>query len=122
MREARRHSGALFFGIAEEDGELLDSGHGDVAPVIPREQGLRSRQRSGATAGSRWPTLPLRSRKNIADAMVVDGLNCAVQMPLTSEATGRDSWKKLFDIESQASMRGKSGEVKKEEALLHSPR
>jgi hypothetical protein len=39
-----------------------------------------------------------------------------------SEAIGRDSWTKLFGIESQASMRGKSGEVKKEEALLHSPR
>ena len=38
--EAGRHRGGLFLGFAEEDGEHLDGRHGDVSPVITRQEGL----------------------------------------------------------------------------------
>lgn len=34
VRETRRDGGALFFGFGEEDRELFDGGHGDIASVI----------------------------------------------------------------------------------------
>jgi hypothetical protein len=40
--EARRHGGAVFFGLAEQHGELLDGGHGDVAAVVARQKGLQA--------------------------------------------------------------------------------
>lgn len=33
--------GAFFFGFREEDGEFLDGRHGNVAPVVPGEEGLK---------------------------------------------------------------------------------
>ena len=40
VREAGRHRRGFFFGFAEEDGEHFDGGHGDVSPVITRQEGL----------------------------------------------------------------------------------
>lgn len=34
MRETRRHSGAFFFGVTEEDGEFLDGGHRNVSAIV----------------------------------------------------------------------------------------
>lgn len=34
VRETGRDGRAFFFGFGEEDGELLDGGHGDVAAVV----------------------------------------------------------------------------------------
>lgn len=70
MREAWRYRRALFLGIAEEDWELLDGGHGNVAPIIPRKEGLQAINNPRVLVAPSWPTLPFRSRKNIADAMV----------------------------------------------------
>lgn len=40
MRETGRYGGTLFLGIAEEDGELLDSGHRDVPAIVAGQKGL----------------------------------------------------------------------------------
>jgi len=40
MREARRHSRAFFFSFEEEDRELFDSRHRDIAPIISSKEGL----------------------------------------------------------------------------------
>ena len=40
MREAGRYGRALFFGFAQEDGEILDRGHGDVPAVVAGQEGL----------------------------------------------------------------------------------
>lgn len=40
MGETWRYGGAFFFGFAEENGELLDGRHGDVAPIVSRKKGL----------------------------------------------------------------------------------
>ena len=40
VRETWRYGRGLFFGFTEEDGELLDGGHGDIAPIISGKQGL----------------------------------------------------------------------------------
>lgn len=90
MRETRSDCGTFFFGITEEEGEFLDGGHGNVSTVVAGQKGLRnahqatvSRQFSSQSyiskpmlqetgRGNRRSelTLPLRSRKNKADAMV----------------------------------------------------
>lgn len=93
MRETRSDCGTFFFGITEEEGEFLDGGHGNVSTVVAGQKGLRnahqakvSRQFSShpyiskpmlrETGRGNWIselTLPLRSRKNKADAMVWKG-------------------------------------------------
>lgn len=40
--EAGRDSRAFFFGFGEEDWELFDGGHGDIASVIASKKGLKS--------------------------------------------------------------------------------
>lgn len=40
MRETRRDGGTFFFGFAEEEGEFLDCGHGNVSTVIAGQKGL----------------------------------------------------------------------------------
>jgi hypothetical protein len=40
VREAGRDGGAFFFGVAKEDRELLDCGHGDVSAVVAGQKGL----------------------------------------------------------------------------------
>lgn len=67
------HGGAFFFGFGEEDGEFLDGGHGDVAAVVAGEEGLEEVVSGFARGlgGMEGLALPLRSRKNMAEAMVV---------------------------------------------------
>lgn len=74
MRETRRDGGTFFFGFAEEEGEFLDCGHGNVSTVIAGQKGLAvvsvaitERQ---CNMGIEH-TLPFKSRKNRADAMVL---------------------------------------------------
>lgn len=38
--EAWWDSRALFFGLAQQDRELLDGRHGNVSPVVARQKGL----------------------------------------------------------------------------------
>jgi hypothetical protein len=44
VREARRYRGAFFLGIAEEDGEFLDGGHGDVSAIVSGQKSLQKRE------------------------------------------------------------------------------
>lgn len=46
VRKTWRHGGALFFGFTQEDGELLDRGHGDVTAVVSGKKGLAEVSRS----------------------------------------------------------------------------
>lgn len=40
MRETRRDGRTFFFGFAEEEGEFLDCGHGNVSTVVAGQKGL----------------------------------------------------------------------------------
>lgn len=40
MRETWRDGGTFFFGFAEEEGEFLDCGHGNVSTVVAGQKGL----------------------------------------------------------------------------------
>lgn len=35
------HGGAFFFGLAEEDGELFDSRHGNIPSIVSSKKGLQ---------------------------------------------------------------------------------
>ena len=73
--ETGRDGGALFFGFGEEDGEFLDGRHGDVAPVVAGEECLYllllTKMKSSLECRL---TLPFRSRKKTAEAIVEGGL------------------------------------------------
>lgn len=56
VREAWWDGGALFFGLAEQYGELFDRRHGDVSPIVSRQKGL-SIYVSGELQGG-YPTSP----------------------------------------------------------------
>ena len=43
IREAGRDSGAFFFCFRQEDGKLVDGGHGNVAAVVAGQKGLHKR-------------------------------------------------------------------------------
>lgn len=68
--EAWRDGGALLFGFAEQDRELFHGGHGNVSPVVARQKGLHCCQRPALEWVPHKLTLPFRSRKNTADAMM----------------------------------------------------
>lgn len=77
--EAWWNGGGFLFGFAKEDRELLDGGHGDITAVVSGQQGLSSNIKSATHPISgrqlcSGRTLPLRSRKKSADAMVMSGL------------------------------------------------
>lgn len=38
--ETGRHCGAFFFGVTQEDGEILDRGHGNVSAIVAGQEGL----------------------------------------------------------------------------------
>lgn len=40
VREAGWHGGALFLGFAQQNGKLLDRGHGEVASVVSGKERL----------------------------------------------------------------------------------
>ena len=40
MRETRSDGGTFFFGITEEEGEVLDCGHGNIPTVVAGQKGL----------------------------------------------------------------------------------
>lgn len=68
--EAWRDSGALFFGFTQQDRELLHSGHGNISSVVARQKGLSLCQTTATYAVPHKLTLPFRSRKNTADAIL----------------------------------------------------
>ena len=70
--EAWRDSRALFFSLAQQDRELLDGGHGDISPVVACQKGLSTCETAATYRLPHKLTLPFRSRKKTADA-IVDG-------------------------------------------------
>lgn len=46
--KAWRNSRGLFLGFGEEDGEVFDGGHGDVAPIVSGEEGLATTRQSAS--------------------------------------------------------------------------
>lgn len=83
MRETRGDRRAFFFGFTKEKGEVLDGGHGNVPTVVAGQKGLTvSRRRCQLKASQgingrskdsekkKKHTLPFRSKKKMADAMV----------------------------------------------------
>lgn len=53
VRKTRRHGGALFFGFAQEDGEVLNGGHGNVPAIVAGQEGLYSESIMTAVYGGK---------------------------------------------------------------------